>query len=210
MSKLPPRATPAGKVVARLNVAPLPIANEGGLTTHAPDGGAAGVCAGGTAGSTAGESSALTSQPSSESAPDANPKHKTVRRPTSFINSTFNNETSRATSAGVGTPAPRFFCTGFNDGKLHRSIPAFDLMHYVIRTGLQGSACTGKESHGQPIRFDRARQIVRLESRNRASHFAHRAERYLETTPAAAEAMSGRHAPSPPRVAGWRSSSDSE
>ena len=94
MSKVPPRATLAGKVVARLNVAPLPTANEGGLTTHAADAGAAGVGAGAGDGAGVGvdstdESSALTSQPSSESAPDANPKHKTVRRPTSFIDSTF-------------------------------------------------------------------------------------------------------------------------
>jgi hypothetical protein len=34
----------------------------------------------------------------------------------------------------VGTPAP-FFRALFNDGKLRRSTPAFDLMHYVIWMG---------------------------------------------------------------------------
>jgi hypothetical protein len=82
MPKVPPRATPAGKVVARLNVPPLPTANEGGLTTHAPDAdGGAVVGAGATD-----ESSALTSQPASESAAEANPKRKTARRPTCFMN----------------------------------------------------------------------------------------------------------------------------
>ena len=90
MSKVPPRATPAGKVLARLNVSPLPTANEGGLTTHAADADR-GVGAGA---ESTNESSAFTSRPTSESAPDANAKTKIVRRRTSFMNSTFNNDTS--------------------------------------------------------------------------------------------------------------------
>jgi len=43
--KTPPRATPAGNVAARLNVAPLPTANDGGLTIQAADAGAGGDAA---------------------------------------------------------------------------------------------------------------------------------------------------------------------
>ena len=127
-AKAPPRATPAGKVVARLKVPPLPTANVGGFTTHAADAG--GAAGGGGVTVTVG-SSARTSQPTSESAPDASPRHKTVRRLTLFIHSHFHNS-SGATSAGVNTH-PSFSWSGFNDGRVLGAIPAFDLMHYVIR-----------------------------------------------------------------------------
>ena len=107
MSKVPPRATPAGKVVARLNVPPPPTANEGGLTTHAADAdGGSGVGP-----DTTDESSALTSQPTSESAADANPKRKTVRRPASFMNSTFNEgHSSSHGSRPLGYASPALQC----------------------------------------------------------------------------------------------------
>ena len=122
-SNKPPRATPAGNVVARLNVPPPPTANEGGLTTQAL-GAAGGLGAGavgavgalgagasgaGVAASGADASSSLTSQPRSKSAPTPNPKRKTVRRPASFINSTFNEGILLRTAPDppLGTPAPR-------------------------------------------------------------------------------------------------------
>ena len=43
----PPRATPAGSVVARLNVPLLPTANVGGLTTQGDDAAAEGGAEGG-------------------------------------------------------------------------------------------------------------------------------------------------------------------
>lgn len=88
--KAPPRATPAGNVVARLNVEPLPTANDGGLTTQAADAGGGDSAGGGGAGASAADGScSLTSQPRSNSAPAPNPKRKTVRRPTCFMHSLF-------------------------------------------------------------------------------------------------------------------------
>lgn len=46
----PPRATPAGRVVARLNVPLLPTANVGGLTTQADEAADGGAEGGGAAG----------------------------------------------------------------------------------------------------------------------------------------------------------------
>jgi len=99
--KAPPRATPAGKVAARSNVALLPTANEGGLTTQAGEAG------GGDAAADA--SCSLTLQPRSISAPAPTPKHKTLRRPASFMLSTFcNGDATCTTSTGVDAPVPLF------------------------------------------------------------------------------------------------------
>jgi len=105
--KAPPRVTPAGKVAARLNVAALPTANEGGLTTHAGEAGGGDAASGGAAAADA--SCSLTSQPRSISAPAPNPKHKTLRRPASFMHSTFcNGDSTCKTSTGVDAPVPFF------------------------------------------------------------------------------------------------------
>lgn len=98
--KAPPRATPAGKVAARSNVALLPTANEGGFTTHAGEAGG---------GAAADASCSLTLQPRSISAPAPTPKHKTLRRPASFMHSTFcNGDSTCTTSTGVDAPVPFF------------------------------------------------------------------------------------------------------
>ena len=155
-AKAPPRATPAGKVVARLKVPPLPTANVGGFTTHAADAG--GAAGGGGVTVTVG-SSARTSQPTSESAPDANPKHKTVRRPNLFIRLGFRQRYLLLITPLTCLCQPRFPRAGFNDGRPRGAIPGFDLMHYVMWTRDAGSACTARKSRRRrPQTRSRARE----------------------------------------------------
>ena len=95
--KAPPRATPAGNVVPRLKVAPLPTANDGGFTTQALDAGVTSAVV----------SSSLTWQPRSNSAPAPKPNRNTERRPTSSIRSLSRGSFIRTTSGPVWVRQPR-------------------------------------------------------------------------------------------------------